>query len=243
MIEHKLQESGLSENEIKVYLYLLENGISTPLQIARGTRVTRTNTYPVLRNLKRLRLVEEQTQRKKKAFLASDPSALVSEMQRKKENIEEIVPDLQALYTRQKNKPKIKFYDGFEQVKTIYEATFTADEIYAIGSTEKLESVQKGLIEWYAKQVKKKAIIMHDILLDSARGKTGKQMKDIIGALYSVKFLPQKYQEIPTDMLIWNDNIALISLDEPIFGTVLTNKPLAITFKMLFELLWKREEV
>lgn len=239
MLERSLKASGLTENEIKVYFYLLENGVSTPAQIARATLVGRTNIYPIMRNLKQMRLIEEQARGKKKAFLAADPRALVSEMERKKEAIEAIVPDLQALYTRQKNKPTIKFYDGFEQVRLIYEQTLEADEILAVGSTEKLESLEKGFVAWYAKELRKRAIIMRDVLVHSAEGKTGQQMKDIIGGLYSMKFLPENYQELPTDILIWNDSIALISLDEPVFGTVLVNPPLAKTFKALFELLWK----
>ena len=63
-------------------------------------------------------------------------------------------------------------------------------------------------------------------------------MKEILRGFYEAHFLPQKYKDFPTDMLIWDDNIALITLEEPIFGTVLTNKLLAQTSKIIFDVLW-----
>ena len=54
--------------------------------------------------------------------------------------------------------------------------------------------------------------------------------------MYDFKILPEKYSDFPTDILVWNDNIALITLTEPIFGTVITNPTLAQTFKYIFEM-------
>jgi hypothetical protein len=52
--------------------------------------------------------------------------------------------------------------------------------------------------------------------------------------------LSAENKDLPTDILIWDDSVALISLSQPIFGTVLTNKYLAQTFKGLFFLIWNK---
>jgi hypothetical protein len=52
-----------------------------------------------------------------------------------------------------------------------------------------------------------------------------------------MSFLPGKYGENLTDILIWEDNIALIALEEPIFGTVITSSSLADTFRTLLVVL------
>jgi len=59
-LEEGLKNIGLKGSEIKVYLYLLENGVSTPPQIAKGTRIARTNTYHILRGLSEKGLIERQ---------------------------------------------------------------------------------------------------------------------------------------------------------------------------------------
>src|SRR3989344_3461091 len=62
---------------------------------------------------------------------------------------------------------------------------------------------------------------------------SGQKIKALTTGLYSVKFLPEKCGENLTDILIWGDNIALIALEEPIFGTVIKSKPLSHTFRTL----------
>jgi hypothetical protein len=52
--------------------------------------------------------------------------------------------------------------------------------------------------------------------------------------------LPERYKDLPTDILVWDDNVALITLEEPYFGTVLHNAPLAQTMRMILGLLGER---
>lgn len=82
-IQEQLKEIGLFESEIKVYLYLLENGLSTPPQIAKGTKIARPNCYQVLRSLKERGLIGEQKKGSRKVYIASDPVTLVESMERK----------------------------------------------------------------------------------------------------------------------------------------------------------------
>jgi hypothetical protein len=43
-----------------------------------------------------------------------------------------------------------------------------------------------------------------------------------------------------TDMLISDNNIALINLERPIFGTMISNKNLADSFKIIYDVMWVR---
>ena len=65
-IVKKLKEVGLKQNESEIYLFLLQNGISTPPQISRGTHIARTNCYNILNSLKEKDVVEEENRGKKK---------------------------------------------------------------------------------------------------------------------------------------------------------------------------------
>ena len=238
-IHSQLKQIGLNGSEITVYLFLLENGLSTPPIVSRGTNIARTNCYNILMELKTKGLAEEQTHGKRKAYLANDPESLLRAVEQKKEVIQRILPDLRGLYTIQKNKPKIRFYEGAEQIKEIYRQSLDAEKIMAIGSTNKLSALMPDFLNYYFEEIKNRKIIFYDLL--TARSKApAEKAKTIIKSLYDVKLLPDKYADQPTDILIWGDNIALITLNEPIFGTILTNKLLAQTFKILFEVIWER---
>ena len=87
--------------------------------------------------------------------------------------------------------------------------------------------------------VKKRGLILNDLIASTAKEKTQKTLKGVIGALYNQRFLPDKYRDVPTDVFVWDDNVALFALEEPLFGTLITNRHLADTFRMLFDLAWQ----
>ncbi len=235
-LQNELKKIGLSKSEIIVYLFLLEEGLSTPPQIPSGTRIARTNCYNILVSLKQKGLIEPQQRQKRKAYLATDPQSLMQSIEKKKEIIEQILPDLRSIHTYQKNKPKIKFYEGWEEVKEIYRNSLQAKEIFAIGSTNGISDIDKKFFDTYRTQIKENKIVYHDILSNSSRGDI-QVTKELLKGYYDVTIMPTRYKNFQTDILIWEDNIALITLEEPIFGTVLTNKLLAETFRIIFNVM------
>lgn len=236
-LEKKLKRAGLSSSEITIYLYLLEQGLSTPSKIGKGTKIERTNTYHVLRSLKEKGLIKEAKDNGKLSYISSDPAALIRSLDEKRAAIADILPDLRARRAEEKNKPKIKFYNTWQEVKQIYYETLAAEEILAVGSTNKLQTIDNLFFENYVKEITANKIIFRDILSGSAKGESYELISQFKTGLYSANFLPSNIEDTPTDILIWGDNVALVSLDEPIFGTVLVNKNLANTFKILFKVL------
>jgi hypothetical protein len=79
--------------------------------------------------------------------------------------------------------------------------------------------------------------VFHDVLTYASKQKAGPEMKDVLKGLYDVQYLPVKYDDIPTDLLIWNDSMAHITLQEPFFATILTSPLLARTMRTLFSVI------
>lgn len=239
-IEEQLKEIGLHHSESSVYLYLLENGLSSPPQISKGTGIARTNCYNLLISLKEKGLIDEHESRKRKVYVASDPESLLRSLDKKREATARLLPDLRALYVIQKNKPKIHFFDGFEQVKEIYSKSLNAKEIFALGSTKQISDLDSNFLQNYFNEIKKRGIFFHDILSEQSKDFTNNIAAPIVKGMYEYKFLPKQYGDAPTDILIWDDNVALINLHEPMFGTILTNQMLAETFKMIHKIIFER---
>lgn len=239
-IENELKTVGFNKNEIEVYIYLLQNGVSTPPQIANGTRILRTNCYNILQSLKEQSVIEEQKKGTRKAYIARDPESLKLSLQRRIEAIDRVLPDLRGLFKTQKNKPLFRFFGGFKEVKTIYDMTLSSESIYATGSTDRLQELDPKFFDSFIKTASKKKIIFHDLLPAKSRSLSAETIRQATNELYSIKFLPESYKENLTDLLIWDDNIAIIALDEPIFGTVITHAALAQTFKTLLRLIWDK---
>jgi len=239
LFDQELRAIGLRKSEITIYTYLLENGLSTPPQIAKATNIARSNCYNILQDLKHKGLILEQIKAKRKAYIASDPDALLRSIEQKKEVISRILPDLRGLYTVQKNKPKIQFYEGFEQVKEIYWQSTKTDKLLALGSTKHITDNDPAFFAQYQEEIKNRGVILQDLLTNPSQAVGINETQRILKGLYDMRVLPEKYKDFPTDLLIWNNNIALITLQEPIFGTVITNQLLAQTFRYIFEIIWE----
>lgn len=239
-LHNQLKQLGLHNSESVAYLYLLEQGQSSPPQIAKGTHIALTNSYHILQNLKEKGLISEQTMGKRKAYVANDPEAIVHMLDLKKKAAEQVVPDLRGLYKLQKNKPKIRFYDGWAQVQEIYLNSLSAKKVQGFGSTKLLSELAPDFYKYYLEQLREKGIVFDDILTLPSKIKGAPEMKEILKGLYETKFLPAEYKDQPTDVLIWDNNIGFITLEEPIFGTVISSSLLTKTFSIIFDLLWKR---
>ncbi len=233
-IIEQLHDIGLKQNEAEIYLFLLENGLSTPPQIAKATSIARTNCYNILKSLLEKDVVNEQMKGKKKIYTARDPKSLKLNLERKMESINRLLPDLEALHKTQKNKPLFRFYDGFDELRFIYEQSLEAQEIYSIASIEGLHRLDSQFFEEYNKKCTRKNIRFHDILTAGSR-KSAEIIENIQDKNHTIQFLPPEYSENITEMLMWDDNIALISLETPIFGTIITSKPLANTLRTIFK--------
>src|SRR3989344_175953 len=239
-LNENLRKLGLTKSEIRIYLYLLEGGANGPPAIASGTGIARTNCYHVLAGLKAKNLISERHKGKRIQYIAKDPHALLLSIESKKSIVEDLLPDLQALFGTKSNKPRVHFYEGFEEVKAIYERSLESEFIKAFGSTKQLATLDSAFFTHYFKELKQRGIILRDIVTYESKEESLSEAQTILGALYEPALLPKKYENLLTDMLLWDDTVALITLKEPIVGTVLVDKELAKTFNAIHDSLFEQ---
>ena len=237
-LNKELKKAGLTKPEISIYLYLLENGLSSPPQISKGSKILRANTYNVLSSLKAKGLIDNQLKGKRHIYFAKDPSSIILSLEEKKNAINKVLPDLRALFKAEKNKPVIKFYYGIEQIKQIFEQIDNADEILFVLPTNKIFEAYPGFFKQFRKKLVEKQIFVRDIVTQKSGVSIARNTKKIMKGYYEFRLFAQKYEDMPTSIRIWNDNIALVTFDEPIMGTVITSKSLAKTFNVMFETMW-----
>ncbi len=235
-----LKQLNLLDSEIAVYLYLLENGSSTAAQISRKTSILRTNCYSILEKLRSKGLIEESKGARNNTFTPNNPTSILRMIEDKKEMATSaLIPELTNLFKSQKNKPVIKFYDGKEQVKEIFIQMYDAEEILGFTSLKRLFEVFPNFFDKWQKEIKKRGIFLKDILSRDSYKETSAIADKALGPYVEQRFLSEKHETLTTDILIWNNNVALITIEEPIFGTVIHNKFIADTMRIQFDLIWK----
>ncbi len=238
-LTEELAKFGLSKPEIRIYLYLLEQGLSTPPKIISGTKILRANAYLILKSLEEKGLIDTQPKGRRKLYFAKDPETLMLNLEKRKSSLSEMLPDLRALYKSQKNKPTIKFLYGLDEIKDLFTTTWGKEKIQFILSTNILFETYPEAFLKYRKETVVKEVFVQDILTQKSALSISKKTKEAMGIFYEYRLFEQKYEDMPTSIRIWDDNVALISFESPAFGTVITNAALAKTFRVMFETMWK----
>ena len=133
----------------------------------------------------------------------------------------------------QKNKPKIRFYDGWESVKEIYRLAAQSKEILAIGSTKRLVDLDATFFAEFEQTLKEREVVLHDILTPGSRAVAEGTTKETLKGLYDFVYFPANVEDALTDILVWDDHVALMALEAPIFGTIITSPLIAQSFRVI----------
>lgn len=238
-IQQQLRALGLHHTEVVVYLFLLKNGLSSPPVVSHETNITRTNCYNILVELKNKGLIEEKVEAKRKVYQANDPTALVDLLKRKVADAQKILPDLQAVFTRQVISPGVKFYQGLAQIKELYEGSLSTKAVFSAGSREKFRALLPDFEKYYFQEIQKRQIVFYDLTDQKSKLMTAK-MREFLKGYYSARQLPPEYEEAEMDMLMWNDTVCFLHLKDPAMAIVIENQPISNLIQMLFKIVWQK---
>ena len=230
-----LQESGLTFNESKVYLALLELGSAMAGEITKKSGVNRTNVYDALERLIEKGLVTFVIEANRKVFEAVNPQRLLEILDEKKQTIKTSMQELQEKYQSSKSNETATIFKGRKGLKAIFEDVLNEKKtIYIYGSGKFLELFPNYAVNWSNRREKLKIQqkILYSESLRKKRSKLKKQWKH-----YSPKFLPKEY-EFPSSMFIYGDKVVTIIWGEPPVAFMIQSKEAVKSNMNFFNLLW-----
>jgi len=168
MIKHMLAKFGLSNNEIRVYIYLARSGARKAREVSDALSLHRTETYKILRSLEKRGLVSSVFEKPLKFIATSFEKTIdmliktkklkIEFLERKKKDIVDLWLSLPQLETEPERKEVFQVLEGEEQFNLkadeILEKTrkeiciFAPDSdllrLYYSGFTDKLEKFSKS---------------------------------------------------------------------------------------------------
>ena len=226
-----LQNAGLTRNEEKVYLALVDLGPSLAGQISRKTGLHRRTVYDATEMLIKKGLTGYIIKNNRKLFQAANPDRLLEILQEKQNILSPIVNELQQKFTKTKQKEETNFYQGKEGLKTVFEDQLEAKEILILGASPKAYNTLQFYFKWYDKKRKQKKIRARIIAQT-------KEIKKSKVPLAEIKYLPQKYAN-PVSVNIYKDKTAIILWASEPIAIVIKNKEVTEGYKNYFELMWR----
>ena len=243
LLEKELTSLGLSSEESKVYLSTLELGGSFVSSIARRAKVNRSTCYHTLDNLVKKGLISSYQKGKVLHFTAEDPSRFMQIAEEKIQRTKDLIPELLAMTNTLTFKPKIRFYEGIEGIKSIFEdILFTKDQV--LGYTN-LKGLGELLPDYFKQYCHKKVKL--EIKTRYIAPATGEGV-DMIDAYYPKKYDPNlleilmvnpKEFNFQNEIAIYGKKVAIISLNpDELIGLIVESKTFADSMKSFFDLAW-----
>ncbi|MEK6928246.1 MAG: helix-turn-helix domain-containing protein [Nanoarchaeota archaeon] len=240
-----LERLGLSPGEAKIYLALLQIGVSSVGPIISKSGVSGSKAYKILDRLIEKGLVSSIEKENVRQFKAESPEKLQDIVRKKEEEIRVINKELEKNMDFLLEKAKLSesqsnctVYQGFEGMKSCFDLALKelkkGDKMYVLGITESTEQIRDYFIHFYKKQ-EERGFKVEAIFDETGKYKSSERKNK----LASFGFLP-KGIVTPATIVIYHDKVIIeVGKAHFILTISIKNKEIADSFKVYFEQLWK----
>lgn len=241
-----LLQLGLSNNEVAVYLAILENGDSTIPSLSLVTGLSRGTVYDITEKLKAKGFVHEIKKGKRRALVAENPTNKLyslldskhADLQKSKNVVEKILPTINVLHGGRDFKPEIRVYEGEEGFRQVWDEIFSYEGRNFL-SIARIETFQKFMGEDFLAEIQQRkaklAFTSRAINENSAVAQTLKS--DDKKYARETRLAPLGFQ-FPSSEIIFGDKIAMFSTREENIIVVIESKDFAQTHRVYFEMMW-----
>lgn len=244
MLPIELTELGMSGEEAKVYLAILELGGGYVSTIAKKAGINRVACYHTLGKLLDRGIISSLEKNKVKFFAVENVKVLVDKQKELLKKTENLIPQLSALMNKSAYRPKIQYYEGLNGVKNIFEDTLST-KTELLGYTN-LANLPKILSVDYLKNYAARKInlgiktrMLSPISKDALKYLTKYYPKDFDRDLIEILFVNSKQFPFEYEINIYDNKVAIISLNpDEIIGLLIESNIYANTERAIFNLSW-----
>ena len=243
-----LHEFGFNQAEIKIYITSLSLGEQPASTLAKKAGLKRGHTYNILASLIQKGLIQECIKNKVRYFFARSPRTFLSiishkqdQLKLQKQKFEHVIPELEKIRDPFLIQPKVRFFQGVEGIKEIYEDTIRVRKqiIYGFADFDYCfpEQQNKALNDWiwrYATCRAKKDIWYVGILNQSKISNLSYKRR--IAQKRKLKMLKNIY--LPVEVNIYGDKVAIMSTYRDMVGLIIEDAHIAETLRNFHQAVW-----
>ncbi|KEQ18538.1 TrmB family transcriptional regulator [Endozoicomonas numazuensis] len=238
-----LEQLGLDQKEIKLYLALLKLGTASIRDIAAEADINRGTTYETLKGLAGKGIVSYFPKGKRRVFCAEPPEKLLDLAEEKKQSLEQSIEEMKQKLIPQLNQLKpdfnagnVRFYEGDSGIEFVLKDILNTvakqdDKNYSIFSSKPIRQHLYRPFPNYTQQRIRKGINVRVIAI----GEGGEDAE-----LSERKWIKATGNIDASYIAIYPPKVAMISLastDYPV-AVVIDSQEIASTQQIIFDTLW-----
>lgn len=252
---------GLREEEAQIYLFVLQNGTASIVEISRHTGVNRMSLYRYCEELsdrgflRRLAVLKTtKYEASSLSFLKTRLDSFETRFEEMKEKYQDAKHSFEELSKYSQSKTKVIQYIGHEKVKQlIWNSLDATDEVLSFGYRTLKEATSPSFVDnWWGEMIRRgivNRILMNEETLQM-KNSTENEMKHSpikIKKVWKPRVIPEKILKITQETFLYNDVHAIVQWEgDQVFGVEIYNKEIVEQEKGIFNILWdmgKSEEL
>jgi sugar-specific transcriptional regulator TrmB len=235
----QLQNLDLNSNEAKTFLAILEIGPASISDIAKRAKIKRPTAYYLIEELIKKGLILKVPSGKRIFYQTIPPKNILNLLENKKQNISKILPDLEALFYAKPTQPKVRFFEGKEGLRNIYEEMLnTSKKVYSIFSFDDFLTIfTEKENEQFFEIIKNAGGVLYDLIKPTPLAKKSVKEESYRKGVTKIKFLPADFK-VSIDQLVSGNKVAMVSF-KSLAGVIIEDQDIADSQKELITYLWK----
>ncbi len=235
----QLVELGLTENESKTYLALLEIGETKTGPIVKLTGMHRVLIYDALESLIKKGLASYVIKQNIKFFQAADPHRLVDFLDEKKTHATNLLPELNILQKTSKQKQTVSIYEGQAGLKSAISnmvKELSPGGTHYVFASGNMAPTLGSYYDIYQKTKKE-----HNIQTYALFDVSFKNKKEILKRTIAKEIRYFMFETFPTDTWIYNDKVLIVTYTaNPAVAILIESQETANSYKRMFDGFWKQ---
>lgn len=241
-----LTKLGLSENQAKVYLASLQLGADTVQNIARYALLKRPTVYLLLDDLVSLGLMSKTQKNHKTVFLPTDPQHLLDKIHTQEKIIGGLLPNLQALYNVNPEKPSIKIAERVDGVRNVYNTIFNYfvnhknEELLIFGALKDASAhFKEEVVDYFYTIMAQTLNPIREIGNDDVETRRYYRRSFRLNPRHTIRLISGDGQFIQTDNMLYGNTLVIFSVHEQIFAITIESPTIAETYRTMFNMAWR----
>jgi sugar-specific transcriptional regulator TrmB len=241
----QLAQLGLDPREARFYVAVLTLGRTTVARAAQHANVSRTSGYDLARRLINRGLLQtiefgesgRREDRSRSELVAADPSSLFDEVDRRRALLENLVPQLRAVQSTARARPKVRYLEGVAGIReALFETLTWPSPIRGIFAMKDLFLVPgEDALDEYVESRRERALTLH--VVRSPERDIPRRWPTSRAALRIARYAPPDLVFTMTT-IIGEDAVAVMSSRQEGFAMMIDSREYALTQASLFEVLW-----
>ena len=229
-----LEECGLSPNEAKVSLALLELGASSAGPVAKYVHLHRPNVYQALQRLMDRGLISYIGSGNIRMFSAGSPERLLTKLKEQEQRVEQLLPQL-LIRQQLAKQGQVQVFEGLPATRHLFDQWLDIGKsIHAFGIPENARTLLGPFIEQFHRRRIQRKIPMQHIYNENARERIH-QLNAM--PLTEARYVPKEYNSVSSTN-VCGDTVTIIHWSASPLIIQITNAEIAESYHRYFQLLW-----